>query len=166
MTEVLNEQSTARIGFTCPALVPTAELDSVFAALAQLRVGGLVISSDSFFFTRSVHLTAFAARNACQRSSDFESSPRRRAMRENPILLLDEWTADTPSEMRWASRATTLRVTLIRNRGSTQLDRLTEGRLLADHARAPRALVHQPVSDLCTPTVPLEQCRRGSQRGR
>ena len=27
------------------------ELDSVFATLAQLRVGGLVISSDSFFFT-------------------------------------------------------------------------------------------------------------------
>jgi ABC-type uncharacterized transport system substrate-binding protein len=40
------------------------ELDSVFATLAQLRVGGLVISSDSFFFTRSVHLAALAARHA------------------------------------------------------------------------------------------------------
>ena len=41
-----------------------SELDSVFATLAQLRVGGLVISSDSFFFTRSAQLAALAAHHA------------------------------------------------------------------------------------------------------
>jgi putative ABC transport system substrate-binding protein len=41
-----------------------SELDSVFATLAKLRVGGLVIGSDSFFFTRSVHIAALAAQNA------------------------------------------------------------------------------------------------------
>jgi putative ABC transport system substrate-binding protein len=41
-----------------------SELDSVFATLAKLRVGGLVIGSDSFFFTRSAHIAALAAQNA------------------------------------------------------------------------------------------------------
>jgi ABC-type uncharacterized transport system substrate-binding protein len=41
-----------------------SELNSAFATLAQLRVGGLVISSDSFFFTRSAQLAALAARHA------------------------------------------------------------------------------------------------------
>jgi putative ABC transport system substrate-binding protein len=39
------------------------DLDSTFSTLAQLRVGGLVISSDSFFFTRSQQLPALAARH-------------------------------------------------------------------------------------------------------
>jgi putative ABC transport system substrate-binding protein len=40
------------------------DLDTVFANLAQLRADGLVISSDSFFFTRSDQLAALAARHA------------------------------------------------------------------------------------------------------
>ena len=39
-------------------------LDAAFATLAQKRMGGLVISSDSFFFTRSKQLAALAARHA------------------------------------------------------------------------------------------------------
>ena len=41
-----------------------SELNSAFATLAQLRVGGLVISSDAFFFTRAAQLAALAARHA------------------------------------------------------------------------------------------------------
>ena len=41
-----------------------SELNSAFATLTQLRVGGLVISSDAFFFTRAAQLAALAARHA------------------------------------------------------------------------------------------------------
>ena len=41
-----------------------SELDSVFVTLARLQVGGLVISSDSFFYTRSAQLAALAAHHA------------------------------------------------------------------------------------------------------
>ena len=40
------------------------DFDTVFATLVKLRAGGLVISSDSFFFTRSERLAALAARHA------------------------------------------------------------------------------------------------------
>jgi putative ABC transport system substrate-binding protein len=50
-------------------------LNSAFATLAQLRVGGLVISSDAFFYTRTAQLAALAVRQRCQRSSDFANSP-------------------------------------------------------------------------------------------
>jgi len=40
------------------------DFDTVFANLAQLRAGGFVISSDSFFFSRSEQLAALAARHA------------------------------------------------------------------------------------------------------
>jgi putative tryptophan/tyrosine transport system substrate-binding protein len=40
------------------------DLDSVFATLVQLKAGGLVISSDSFLFSRSEQLAALAARHA------------------------------------------------------------------------------------------------------
>jgi len=40
------------------------DFDSVFATLVQLRAGGLVISSDSFLFSRSEQLAALAARHA------------------------------------------------------------------------------------------------------
>jgi putative ABC transport system substrate-binding protein len=40
------------------------DFDTVFATLAQLRAGGLVISSDSFFFSRSEQLAVLAAHHA------------------------------------------------------------------------------------------------------
>ena len=40
------------------------DFDSVFATLVQLRAGGLVISSDSFLYSRSEQLAALAARHA------------------------------------------------------------------------------------------------------
>jgi ABC-type uncharacterized transport system substrate-binding protein len=40
------------------------DLESVFSTLKELRVGGVVISSDSFFFTRSQQLAALATRHA------------------------------------------------------------------------------------------------------
>jgi putative ABC transport system substrate-binding protein len=40
------------------------EIDAAFAALAQLGVGGLVISADSFLFSRKEQLAALAARAA------------------------------------------------------------------------------------------------------
>jgi putative tryptophan/tyrosine transport system substrate-binding protein len=40
------------------------DFDSIFATLVQLRAGGLVISSDSFLFSRSEQLAALAARHA------------------------------------------------------------------------------------------------------
>jgi putative tryptophan/tyrosine transport system substrate-binding protein len=40
------------------------DFDTVFATLDQLRPGGLVISSDSFLFTRSKQLAALAVRHA------------------------------------------------------------------------------------------------------
>ena len=41
-----------------------SELNTAFATLTQLRVGGLVISSDAFFLTRTAQLAALAARHA------------------------------------------------------------------------------------------------------
>src|SRR5262249_34586224 len=40
------------------------DFDAIFANVAQLRAGGLVITSDSFFFSRSKQLAALAARHA------------------------------------------------------------------------------------------------------
>ncbi len=40
------------------------EFDAAFASVARLRAGGLVISSDSFFFSRSDQLAILAARHA------------------------------------------------------------------------------------------------------
>ena len=39
------------------------EIDAVFATLAQRRLGGLVIGSDSFFYTRTQNLAALALRH-------------------------------------------------------------------------------------------------------
>jgi putative tryptophan/tyrosine transport system substrate-binding protein len=41
-----------------------ADLDTVFASVPQLGAGGLVISSDSFFFSHSKQLATLAARQA------------------------------------------------------------------------------------------------------
>jgi putative ABC transport system substrate-binding protein len=40
------------------------DIDAAFATVGQLPVGGLIISSDSFFFTRSERLAALAASHA------------------------------------------------------------------------------------------------------
>ena len=39
-----------------------SDLDTVFASLGQLKPAGLVITSDSFFFTRAERLAALATR--------------------------------------------------------------------------------------------------------
>jgi putative ABC transport system substrate-binding protein len=41
-----------------------SEIDAAFAALTKLHVGGLLISADSFFFSRKERLAAMAARDA------------------------------------------------------------------------------------------------------
>jgi putative ABC transport system substrate-binding protein len=41
-----------------------ADFETAFASLAQLQASGLVISSDSFFFSRSIQLAVLAARHA------------------------------------------------------------------------------------------------------
>jgi putative ABC transport system substrate-binding protein len=52
-----------------------SELNDAFATLAQLRVGGLVISSDSFFHTRIAYLAALAAHHAVPAIFEFRSFP-------------------------------------------------------------------------------------------
>jgi putative tryptophan/tyrosine transport system substrate-binding protein len=51
------------------------ELKSAFATLAQLRVGGLVISSNAFFYTRTAQLAALAARHAVPAIFPFREFP-------------------------------------------------------------------------------------------
>jgi putative ABC transport system substrate-binding protein len=50
------------------------EFDSVFASVAELRAGGLVISSDSFFFSRSEQIAALAARHSVPAIYGFRES--------------------------------------------------------------------------------------------
>jgi putative ABC transport system substrate-binding protein len=60
-------QAAARsLGLQLHVLRASTEQDfgTVFATLGQLRVGGLVISNDPFFFSRSEQLAALTARNA------------------------------------------------------------------------------------------------------
>jgi putative ABC transport system substrate-binding protein len=60
-------QATARkLGVQLQVLQASteAEIDTAFAALAQLRAGGLVIGSDVFFNTRSEQLAELALRHA------------------------------------------------------------------------------------------------------
>ena len=52
-----------------------SELNDAVATLAQLRVGGLVISSDAFFFTRTAQLAALAARHAVPAIFGFRGFP-------------------------------------------------------------------------------------------
>jgi putative ABC transport system substrate-binding protein len=52
-----------------------SELNSAFATLAQLRAGGLVISSDAFFYTRTAQLAALAARHAVPAIFGFREFP-------------------------------------------------------------------------------------------
>jgi putative ABC transport system substrate-binding protein len=51
------------------------ELNSAFATFAQLRAGGLVISSDAFFLTRTAQLAALAARHAVPAVFGFREFP-------------------------------------------------------------------------------------------
>ena len=52
-----------------------SELNTAFATLTQLRVGGLVISSDAFFYTRIAQLAALAARHAVPAIFGFSGFP-------------------------------------------------------------------------------------------
>jgi putative tryptophan/tyrosine transport system substrate-binding protein len=52
-----------------------SELDSAFATLNQLRVGGLVIGSDAFFYTRIALLGDLAARHAVPAIFGFSGFP-------------------------------------------------------------------------------------------
>jgi putative ABC transport system substrate-binding protein len=48
-----------------------SDLDAVFASLAQLRIGGLVIGADIFFFSRIEQITASALRHAVPTISQY-----------------------------------------------------------------------------------------------
>jgi putative tryptophan/tyrosine transport system substrate-binding protein len=66
-TESRDAQAAARIlGLGLHVLYASAErdLDAAFATLVQLRAGGLVISPDAFFTSRSEQLAALALRHA------------------------------------------------------------------------------------------------------
>jgi putative tryptophan/tyrosine transport system substrate-binding protein len=52
-----------------------SELNTAFATLTQLRVGGLVISSDAFFYTRIAQLAALAARHSVPAIFGFSGFP-------------------------------------------------------------------------------------------
>ena len=52
-----------------------SELNDAFATLAQSRAGGLVISSDAFFLTRTGQLAALAARHAVPAIFGFPGFP-------------------------------------------------------------------------------------------
>jgi ABC-type uncharacterized transport system substrate-binding protein len=52
-----------------------SELNTAFATLTQLRVGGLVISSDAFFYTQIARLAALAARHAVPAIFGFSGFP-------------------------------------------------------------------------------------------
>ena len=52
-----------------------SELNTAFATLTQLRVGGLVIGSDAFFYTRIAQLAALAARHAVPAIFGFSGFP-------------------------------------------------------------------------------------------
>jgi putative tryptophan/tyrosine transport system substrate-binding protein len=51
------------------------DFDTVFATLAQLRAGGLVIGSDPFFNSQSEQLAALAILTVCPLSTSIASSP-------------------------------------------------------------------------------------------
>jgi putative ABC transport system substrate-binding protein len=66
-TQSRDLQATARnLGLQVHLLEASTErdFDTAFARLVQLRLGGLVISSDSYFWTRSEQLAALARRHA------------------------------------------------------------------------------------------------------
>jgi putative ABC transport system substrate-binding protein len=66
-TQSKNLQVAARaLGLRLHSLQASTDrdIDAVFATVGQLPAGGLIISSDSFFFTRSARLATLAARHA------------------------------------------------------------------------------------------------------
>jgi putative ABC transport system substrate-binding protein len=70
-------QAAARVlGLQVHVLRASADrdFDAVFASVAQLRAGALVVSSDSFFFSRSEQLAALAARHSVPTIYGFRES--------------------------------------------------------------------------------------------
>jgi len=53
-----------------------SDFDTVFANISQLKAGGLVISSDSFFFSRSERLAALATRHGVPAVFGFSEFPK------------------------------------------------------------------------------------------
>jgi putative ABC transport system substrate-binding protein len=66
------------------------DLDAVFATLIQQRLGGLVISSDSFLFTRSEQLAALALRHRVPAIFGFREFPEAGGLMSYGANLMDQ----------------------------------------------------------------------------
>ena len=71
------QEAARRLGLNIHVLQASTDrdLEAIFATLIQLQAGGLVISSDSFFFTRSEQLATLAARHAMPTIFGFREFP-------------------------------------------------------------------------------------------
>jgi putative ABC transport system substrate-binding protein len=70
-------EAATRLGLQLQVLRASTdgELNSAFATLAEMQVGGLVITSDAFFLSQITHLAALAARHAMPAVFGFREFP-------------------------------------------------------------------------------------------